>query len=319
LSQAAVSAGPEQPSAGSPEGGSGHLRAAGGTYGRVLAYLDPAILALWTLGAGPRILLFRWYVKLFGFPELAAHRRFRQVQEALRRTGGVVVLDLGAGAGLYSIADAIRRPGGLHFLADLSFRHIRRANVTGRALNLPMFGLVCSGEAMPLAARTVDAVLLIEVLQFVRNDVAVIAEIGRVLRPGGVWVCEQECAPAAARVSDGTRSGDQEDRLTKRRAGYTPDRLRNLAGGSGLVLESSEPVAGRISRWWEGLEARILCRSRLLHLMLFPLIRVLARLAVLSPLEAEVGTMLYVFRRAGSKPAAPSSFPRNDSDANHIQ
>src|SRR5690242_8815386 len=147
---------------------------------------------MWTLGAGLRTTVFRWYIALFGYPELAAHRRFRQVQGALGRAGGQVVLDLGSGAGLYSMADAICRPDSHHVLADLSFRHVHRANVTGQVLGLPIAGLVCSAEAVPLAAETVDVVLVIEVLQFITDEVAVVAEIGRVLRPGGVWICEQE-------------------------------------------------------------------------------------------------------------------------------
>ncbi len=299
-----------------PEHGAGQIRAvAAGAYGRALTRLEPSVLALWALGGGPRILFFRWYVRLFGFPELAAHRRFRQVLAALRRTEPAAVLDLGAGAGLYSIADAIRRPGSLHFLADLSFRHIRRANVTGRTLKLPVCGLVCSAEAIPLAAQTVDAVLVIEVLQFIGNDVGVVGEIGRVLRAGGVWVCEQECGLDVLPLNERQRPEKHEDRLTKRRAGYSPNRLRDLAARSGLVLETSEPVAGRISRWWEGLEARLRGRSRPLHLMVFPLLRVLARLAALSSLEAEVGTMLYVFRKVDSGSSVQLSLPRRDIDA----
>jgi SAM-dependent methyltransferase len=258
---------------------------------------------LWTLGPGPRVPFFRWFVRLFGFPELAAHRRFRQVEEQLGRAGGRVVLDLGAGAGLYSLADAIRRPDTTHVLADVSRRHMQRATVTSRSVGLGASGVVSSAEAVPFAADSVDTVLMIEVLQFIDDDVGVVGEIGRVLRPGGVWVCEQEQMPDDAPLKTAEQQERNEDRLTKRRAGYSAPRLRDLAARNGLVLESSRVVSGRISRWWEGVGARILGRSRALHIMIFPLVRVLAALTRLLPPEAEPGTVLYVFRKHGTAPS----------------
>jgi hypothetical protein len=144
---------------------------------------------------------------------------------------------------------------------------------------------------------------LIEVLQFIDDDVRVVREIGRVLRPGGVWVCEQEQMPDDAPLKTAEQRERNEDRLTKRRAGYSAARLRDLAARNGLALESSGVVSGRISRWWEGLGARVLGRSRALHMMLFPLGRFLSALTRVLPPEAEPGTVLYVFRKHG--PARP--------------
>jgi SAM-dependent methyltransferase len=303
MGSAAISADPDRHALGPPDRKPNRIPAAAGeAYGRVLAHLDSRTLALWTLGAGPRVPFFRWYVRLFGFPELAAHRRFRQIQEQLGRAGSVV-LDLGAGAGLYSLADAIRRPESSHVLVDVSRRHMHRATVTGRSLGLDTGGVVSSAEAVPLAAASVDAVLLIEVLQFIDDDVRVVREIGRVLRPGGVWVCEQEQMPDDAPLKTAEQRERNEDRLTKRRAGYSAARLRDLAARNGLALESSGVVSGRISRWWEGLGARVLGRSRALHMMLFPLGRFLSALTRVLPPEAEPGTVLYVFRKHG--PARP--------------
>ena len=285
---------------------------AGAAHGRALAYLDSPTLATWTGSSRARVALFRWYVRLFGYPELAAQRRFRPVQEMLGRCGGRVVLDLGAGNGLYSIADAIRRPGSLHFLADISARHMHRAEATGRALGLPVGAVVCSAEALPLRSASVDAVLLIEVLQFVDDDVRVVEEVGRVLRSGGLWLCEQECASDEPPVNAGGSRNRPEPRLTKRRKGHSVERLCRLASRAGLALQGSEVVSGRISRWWEGLEARILGRSRTLHLVLFPMGRALAWLSALSPLERTPGTVLYVFRKNVVAPD-PVSGPRGSA------
>jgi SAM-dependent methyltransferase len=281
-------------------------RAAAGAFGRALAYLDASTLTTWSESSGLRLLLSRWYARLFGFPELAAHRRFRPVQDLLRRHAGERVLDLGPGNGLYSIADAIDRPASAHLLADVSVRHMRRANATGRALGLPVWGIACSAEALPFPSESFDTVLLIEVLQFLDDDEAAVKELARVLRTGGVWVCEQEYPPVGAAVA-----WTAEARLRRRRAGYTPEALRQLAARAGLDLEGSQMVSGRTGRRWESLDGRLFRRSRRLYFVLFPIVRLLAWLSTPAPVVGEPGTVLYLFRKSGDGPPTVGRGPRS--------
>jgi SAM-dependent methyltransferase len=272
-------------------------RAAGSAYGRALAYLDAPTLALWSGANGIGLHLSQWYARAFGFPELAAHRRFGTLRDLLRRNGGGRVLDLGAGNGLYSVGDAIDRPGTTHVLADVSLRHMSRATATGHALGLPMWGIACSAAALPLATASLDSVLLVEVLQFIDDDEAAIQEVARVLRPGGAWLCEQEHPPA-----DSSPVRTEEARLQRRRAGYSPEALTALAERAGLSLEHSQMVSGPMGRWWEGFDGRMFRRSRLMHFVLFPLIHLLARLSTPAPVHGTPGTVLYLFRKTGIGP-----------------
>jgi SAM-dependent methyltransferase len=268
---------------------------AGDVYGRVLAYLDATTLATWSESSGLRLLVSRWYARVFGFPELAAHRRFGPIRKALRLHGGSKVLDLGAGNGLYSVADGIGRPESAHFLADISRRHMRRATATGQTLGLPIWGITCSAEALPLATESVDSVLLIEVLQFIDDDAAAIKEIARVLRPGGMWLCEQDRAPVGT-----TLVWTPEARLRKRRVGYTAEALCKLAASVGLVLDGSRMVSGPVSRWWESIDGRIFRMSRGLHYILFPLVHLVAWLSTPVHPTGDSGTVLYAFRKLGT-------------------
>jgi SAM-dependent methyltransferase len=278
--------------------GEGRIPArAGDTYGHALSLLDRKTLAAWSDTKGVKFTLSRWYARLFGYPELAAHRRFRKVCDGLRHDGGRTVLDLGAGNGLYSIADAVARPGSAHVVADVSRRHLRRACVTGGALALPLWGVACSAEALPFAAASVDTVLLIEVLQFLDHDDATIAEVARVLRPGGTWLCEQEWAATGASLDTGG-----EARLRKRRVGYTPHDLRAAATRAGLVLEWHQPVSNSIGRRWEAVDGRLFRASRRLHLLLFPLIRLVAWASTPAPRDGRPGTVLYLFRKPIATP-----------------
>ncbi len=167
-------------------------RADSRTYGRALARIDSEVLATWVGHSRLFQLLFRQYARAFGFPDLGGHLRRRAVAESLAAAPAPVLLDLGAGNALHSISDALLRVRGHRLVADLSPRHVRRAVRTSRSLGLRLSGFVCNGAALPLASESVDVVLVIEVLQFVDDDVGMIHEIARVLRPGGFWLCEQE-------------------------------------------------------------------------------------------------------------------------------
>lgn len=119
-----------------------------------------------------------------GDPEvcaLDARRLLRnaEVRSALAGCGaGDVVVDLGCGVGdlLGAAGTGARRVGVDVSLAALA--HARRA-APGAAL---VAGRL---EQLPLASGAADAVVCLEVLEHVRDDVRALDEISRVLRPGG--------------------------------------------------------------------------------------------------------------------------------------
>ena len=263
-------------------------RADSRTYGRALARIDSEVLATWVGHSRLFQLLFRQYARAFGFPDLGGHLRRRAVAESLAAAPAPVLLDLGAGNALHSISDALLRVRGHRLVADLSPRHVRRAVRTSRSLGLRLSGFVCNGAALPLASESVDVVLVIEVLQFVDDDVGMIHEIARVLRPGGFWLCEQELERFATNPVP-----TQDHLLTKRRRGYSAKGLAAVASEGGLVLESCRPVLGLRGRQWEKLESWACRQGQFVHLLLFPLLRLLARPAQTS--DYDIATMIFRF------------------------
>ena len=103
---------------------------------------------------------------------------------------GAVLVDLGCGGGLM----------GPH-VAPLGYRHVGvDIGVTGLEL-ARRHGLVpVAGSALevPLADGCADVVLACEILEHVEDDVAVLAECARLLRPGGLLLLD---ALAATRLS----------------------------------------------------------------------------------------------------------------------
>lgn len=97
---------------------------------------------------------------------------------------GGVVLDVGCGPG--SMTSPLARatgPDGLVLGLDVSEPMLARAV---RAHSEPQVGFMrADAQQLPLRDGTVDVVVSIAAMQLVPNPVAAIAEIARVLRPGG--------------------------------------------------------------------------------------------------------------------------------------
>ena len=111
-------------------------------------------------------------------------RVWRHPIEWLSIPQGGTALDVGCGPGniTASLASAAG-PGGLALGVDISRPMLRRAV---RAQAGPNTGFILAdAQWLPLRDETVDAVVSIAALQLVPSPETALAEIGRVLRPGG--------------------------------------------------------------------------------------------------------------------------------------
>ncbi len=261
-------------------------------YGDFLAFADDALAATW---CGPSRLkqhLFRAYCKMFGYPELAGHRRYRLVCEALGSRVCTCVVDVGARNGFYALADALHRPQTSYYTVDIARSHLHRLGLAARQFGVLVHPIAARAEALSLPDGFADLVLTIEVLQFVQDDRKAVEEIGRILRHRGLWWCEQEL-DTKGKLNRRTRDPG----LMKHRPGHSTKRLTELAESAGMRLVTSYPVDGLVGRWWEGLESRILRLSTGLHLLAFPALRALAALTGNRWMGTLPATVFYCFER----------------------
>ncbi|GFG73825.1 methyltransferase domain-containing protein [Mycobacterium botniense] len=119
--------------------------------------------------------------------------------ESLTIPAGGTALDVGCGPG--TVTAALGRavsPDGLALGIDISESMLARAV---RAHSGPQVGFLrADAQQLPLRGATVDAVVCIAVLQLVPDPSAAIAEMARVLRPGGRVAVMVPTAGFAARV-----------------------------------------------------------------------------------------------------------------------
>ncbi|MDP5181201.1 methyltransferase domain-containing protein [Blastococcus sp. BMG 814] len=130
----------------------------------------------------------QWWQPAGGFAALhwLAASRAEHIPPA---SGSGLLVDLACGGGL--MAPHAARLGYRHVGVDLGTEGLRTARAHGV---LPVRGSVL---AVPLADGCADVVVAGEILEHVADDVAVLAECARLLRPGGVLVVD---ALAATRI-----------------------------------------------------------------------------------------------------------------------
>ncbi|MGY1986412.1 methyltransferase domain-containing protein [Blastococcus sp. SYSU DS0669] len=130
----------------------------------------------------------QWWEPAGGFAALhwLAASRAEHIPPA---EGPALLVDLACGGGL--MAPHAARLGYRHVGVDLGLEGLRVAGARGV---LPVRGSVL---AVPLADGCADVVVAGEILEHVEDDVAVLAECARLLRPGGVLVVD---ALAATRI-----------------------------------------------------------------------------------------------------------------------
>jgi SAM-dependent methyltransferase len=123
------------------------------------------------------------------------------VVAALRLVPGQTLLDLACGRGGYGL-EVTARTGARLVGVDFSAEAVRQATGNARRLGRDARFAVGSLEATGLADASVDAVLVVDAIQFADPPAAGYQEIARVLRPGGraVLTCWEGRDPGDVRL-----------------------------------------------------------------------------------------------------------------------
>jgi ubiquinone/menaquinone biosynthesis C-methylase UbiE len=93
------------------------------------------------------------------------------------------LLDLGAGMGGFAVAAALRGAQVTASEYNPAYCAIVRLRAERHGLSLPIFN--AAGEALPFPEASFDTVVAWDVIEHVQSPTEMLAEIARVLRPGG--------------------------------------------------------------------------------------------------------------------------------------
>lgn len=115
--------------------------------------------------------------------ELHQDTMLRKLKAALGDLGGRRILDLGTGRG--GLAIALARAGCDVVAMDLRRRNLETAVLRGRRYGLRPLVAAAAGERLPFAPGTFDLVICRDILEHCQDPATVLAEVRRVLAPGG--------------------------------------------------------------------------------------------------------------------------------------
>ncbi len=137
----------------------------------------------------------RWVTPMRWRPDYEAWREKRIWQERyqaerlelIKRFGGdmahrsILEISCGMGGTLVALAQAGAHPVATEFNRD--YCHIAKARGARYDLNLPIFNAV--GEAIPFADNSFDLAICWDIVEHVQNPAHMLAELRRVIKPGG--------------------------------------------------------------------------------------------------------------------------------------
>jgi 2-polyprenyl-6-hydroxyphenyl methylase/3-demethylubiquinone-9 3-methyltransferase len=181
---------------------------------------------------------------LFEILHWLAEARGRLVPTATRP--GAVLVDAGCGGGL--LAPHVAGKGYRHVGVDL-----RRAGLE-QAATRQVYPVTADVAAIPLADGSADVVVAGEILEHVPELGAVVGELCRVLRPGGLLVLDTVNATALGRfvaVTVGERIASAARGIHDPALFVDPGRLTALCATHGVRLRvrGLRPTAGGLARW----------------------------------------------------------------------
>ena len=109
--------------------------------------------------------------------------RLAQVRQVMGEVQSLRVLDLGAGMGGFAVAAALAGARVTACEYNPAYCRIIRLRAARYRLSIPIIN--AAGESLPLPDAAFDLVVAWDVIEHVKDPVAVLRELARVLRPGG--------------------------------------------------------------------------------------------------------------------------------------
>jgi len=182
-------------------------------------------------------------------PTVLASFRLKESLKALASVPAkATVLEVGAGAGQFIRSVKRIRPDLDCFGSDISKTAIEKAKLVDDGVTYAV-----SGDTLPYADASMDAVLIYDVLEHVTDVQGVLREIYRVLKPGGIFYASVPCEGDWTSLWHLCRSLGWKGDLTRKYAGhinyFSRKSLRAAyaqAGFTSIRFRYSEHVLGQL-------------------------------------------------------------------------
>ncbi len=242
------------------------------SYGRFVSELSVAeIKKNFKLGSDFLATVFKYYIKVFGYPDIGGAMRFPKVIKRLAPQAGERILDIGCGRGFYS--HFIARSGAeITGIDDGPFVEI--AQSMGQELQstakIERANITKTREYFNQSEQLFDKVMAIEVLEHLFLDQHAFAEWCLLLRSGGKMIFSVPLA--TVEEIEKFEPDILHDPYGHKRAGYTLEQLQQLCSDNHLKIVEYETYCTEQSSRITTKNAQLYNGNKFLEILLnFPL------------------------------------------------
>ena len=200
----------------------------GKTYGKI-SLKDFPQLGLSSYGMEKYGCLVQLYFKLFGYPDVASHVKYRFVTRMLKLKQKDKLLDAGCGIGIY-IHDYSVKYGLNGCGVDIDRSRIAIAKKVNQFLKQNNLFKVSRLEKLNLGRKKFDKIICVDVLEHIKDDALAIKNVGQYLKPGGMMLVTVPISPLKINYSQKPK-----EKYGHVRKGYSYNELTAIAKSAGFT------------------------------------------------------------------------------------
>ena len=172
-----------------------------------------------------------WPIRLFKRSVLK-QRKFKEVTAMLGPTGGLTCLDIGGDNGVISYL--LRQRGGVWMSADLDTQSVQAIR---ELVKTDVYQL--DGNCAQFQTNTFHRVAIVDYLEHIPDDAAFLADLHRVMKPGGMVVINVPHIKKGVLRSLRMALGQTDQKHGHLRPGYTIDSIKQTMDGFFICEEFS--------------------------------------------------------------------------------
>lgn len=251
------------------------------SYGRIYSHLSVKQLESLKFAKGVNgklLFLFKIYLFLFGYPDVASQRKFLIVEKLLSLKKGDKILDAGCGNGIY-LQELGKKYPIEGFGIDARKNRIDAARKINRYLGKNDIFIASTLEKVDMGNKKFSKIICLEVLEHIVDDSLVLKKLSKCLVKNGLFIISVPMKGTGLTKNQENDPNFKPERYEHVRSGYSERELRKMASGTGLKVILIKKYFFLVSRYAVAFQQFLFKKNLvILNLLFSPLLLIISEL-----------------------------------------